>query len=224
MSSAEDRTTRARIRDAGVAAFAAGGFSRTTIRGIAQAAGVSPGLVIHHFGSKDGLRRECDDYVFTAIFDAKRGAAPQAAPDAIASMFRDERMHTIVEYLVKSLLDPSEHGQRHFDHYVDLVEELLGSGFAGYSFRHSDDNRAQAAMVAVLALTPMMLQHRLQSVLGTQDTASTLARLSQPLLDLYMRGIIVDSPNHTDADGTTDSATTAPAEDPDAPRDERRMP
>lgn len=224
MSSNEDQTTKARIRDAGVAAFAAGGFSQTTVRGIAQAAGVSPGLIIHHFGSKDGLRRECDEYVFSAIFEAKRSAASQAAPDAIASMFRDERMQTIVDYLVKSLLDPSEHGQRYFDHYVDLVEELLASGFAGYSFRHSDDARAQAAMVAVLALTPVTLQHRLQSVLGTHDTPSTLARLSQPLLDLYMHGIIVGTPNDTGSDGTADPAAPAPQEDPEAPRDERRMP
>ncbi len=53
---AEDLTARARIRDAALAQFAEYGFDRATVRGIAGAAGVSPGLVRHHFGSKNGLR------------------------------------------------------------------------------------------------------------------------------------------------------------------------
>jgi TetR/AcrR family transcriptional regulator, regulator of cefoperazone and chloramphenicol sensitivity len=36
---------------------------------IAAAAGVSPGLVIHHFGSKDGLREAVDAHVL-AVFGA----------------------------------------------------------------------------------------------------------------------------------------------------------
>ncbi len=52
----EDLTTRAKIRDAAIVRFGKFGFGRTTIRAIAEAARVSPALVIHHFGSKDGLR------------------------------------------------------------------------------------------------------------------------------------------------------------------------
>ena len=39
------------------AQFAERGFSDATLRGIADAAGVSVGLVQHHFGTKDGLRQ-----------------------------------------------------------------------------------------------------------------------------------------------------------------------
>src|SRR5690606_20135242 len=46
--------TAARIRDAAIVEFAAHGFTKSTVRAIAESAGVSPGLVIHHFGSKDG--------------------------------------------------------------------------------------------------------------------------------------------------------------------------
>ena len=61
MRSSDDLTTSARIRDAAIAQFGAHGFN-TGVRAIATAAGVSPGLVIHHFGSKDGLRKACDEY------------------------------------------------------------------------------------------------------------------------------------------------------------------
>ena len=63
----EDLTARARIREAALVHFAEDGYERATIRGIAQTAGVSPGLLRHHYGSKDALRAACDEYVFEAL-------------------------------------------------------------------------------------------------------------------------------------------------------------
>ena len=47
--------TRAAILDAARDQFAAQGFGRTTIRGVAGAAGVDPALVHHYFGTKQDL-------------------------------------------------------------------------------------------------------------------------------------------------------------------------
>jgi AcrR family transcriptional regulator len=58
-----DLTARARIREAALRRLAEEGYERATIRGIARTAGVSPGLLRHHFGSKQDLRRSCDEYV-----------------------------------------------------------------------------------------------------------------------------------------------------------------
>ena len=55
----EDLTARARIRDAALLHFGEQGFDRATIREIARTAGVSSGLVRHHFGSKQALREAC---------------------------------------------------------------------------------------------------------------------------------------------------------------------
>jgi AcrR family transcriptional regulator len=63
----EDLTGRARIRDAALEQFGVHGFDGATIRGIAEAAGVSSGLVQHHFGSKDALRRACDEAVLELV-------------------------------------------------------------------------------------------------------------------------------------------------------------
>lgn len=52
----EDLTARARIRNAALRHFTEYGFDRSSIRDIAAAAGVSSGLVRHHFGSRDQLR------------------------------------------------------------------------------------------------------------------------------------------------------------------------
>jgi AcrR family transcriptional regulator len=49
------RETEARILGAARHEFANSGYERATIRGIAAAAGVNPGLVVHYFGSKQEL-------------------------------------------------------------------------------------------------------------------------------------------------------------------------
>ena len=51
-----DLTAKARIRDRALLLFAERGPDRVTVRDVAVAADVSPGLVMHHFGSKAGLR------------------------------------------------------------------------------------------------------------------------------------------------------------------------
>ena len=67
----EDLTARARIREAALKHFAEEGYERATIRAIAATAGVSPGLLRHHYGSKDELRTACDEYVFEMLCRAK---------------------------------------------------------------------------------------------------------------------------------------------------------
>ncbi len=52
------RRTEASILDAARELFAADGFERTTIRGVAARAGIDPALVMQHFGSKERLFAE----------------------------------------------------------------------------------------------------------------------------------------------------------------------
>ncbi|MGO0604515.1 MAG: TetR/AcrR family transcriptional regulator [Brevibacterium sp.] len=201
--------TAQRILSAAVREFAEHGFTKTTVRGIAAAAGVSPGLVIHHFGSKEALRTACDDHVFETISESKAQNAGYAVM-AVQMMFDDPEMRTALDYLVKSLLDPSEHGQRYFDHYVDLVESYLVEGFAGYTFRRSEDSRGQAATIAVMALAPSILDQRLRSNLGTGDVTATMTRLAPHLLDLYMNGVLETVPDQSGATAEADSPTPHP--------------
>jgi len=69
-----DGDTRQEILDAARAAFAELGYDRTTVRGVASAAGVDPAMIHHYFGTKQGL--------FTASV-AMPVALDQALPDAV---------------------------------------------------------------------------------------------------------------------------------------------
>ncbi|HEX8936538.1 MAG TPA: helix-turn-helix domain-containing protein [Pseudonocardiaceae bacterium] len=49
----DDRTARARVRDETLRLFGERGPDAVTVRDIAAAAGVSPALVVRHYGSKE---------------------------------------------------------------------------------------------------------------------------------------------------------------------------
>ena len=52
--------SRERIRTTALRLFAAQGAAATSLREVAREAGVAPGLVVHHFGGKEGLRAAVD--------------------------------------------------------------------------------------------------------------------------------------------------------------------
>ena len=85
----EDLTARARIRDAAIRLFAERGAAGTTVRDIADAAGVSPGLLRHHFGSKEALREICDVYMLDRLMKIKEELyleGKMASPGFLPSM------------------------------------------------------------------------------------------------------------------------------------------
>jgi len=63
-----------RIRDAALRSCAAKGISATSLRTIADAAGISVGLVQHYYGTKAALIGAVDDYVVQVISDALESA------------------------------------------------------------------------------------------------------------------------------------------------------
>ncbi|GAB3512783.1 hypothetical protein GCM10027575_28640 [Phytohabitans suffuscus] len=84
MTVSSDLTGRARLREAALRLFAERGFEATSARAVAAAAGLSPALVIHHFGSKEGLRAAVDEEVLGRIGAALRDADALAGEGAEA--------------------------------------------------------------------------------------------------------------------------------------------
>ena len=95
----EDLTARARIREAPLEHFARDGYDRATIRAIAKTAGVSPGLLRHHYGSKEDLREACDHHVVEMIH--RINAELLADPDASAQL--REASKPFGRYVARSL-------------------------------------------------------------------------------------------------------------------------
>jgi AcrR family transcriptional regulator len=193
MATADDLTARARIRDAALRQFGEQGFERTTIRGIAATAGVSPGLVRHHFGSKEALRDAVDEHVLAEIrrvndevrkgIEANGEFSEEAVTRAAIRPFQG--------YLARAMVDGSAIISAFFDQIVGLTEEWLGDAeeFTGNQF--FADRHTRAAVLSAMAMGVPLLREQLSRVLGV-DTFSPEGdrRVAMALLDIYSHVLI----------------------------------
>ncbi len=117
----DERRKLERIRRAALKSFATKGASGTSLRSVAADAGVSLGLVQHHFETKSGLIKAVDDYVMSAVIDvvARPVSAPHAK-DSIADM--GSRVTAlllenpdVVDYFGRALIDGSQLGNTIWD-------------------------------------------------------------------------------------------------------------
>jgi AcrR family transcriptional regulator len=167
---ADDRTARARIRDAAIECFAENGIDGTTARRIATGAGVSPGLVIHHFGSMDGLRSECDRYVAATIREYKREAISAGPNIDVLAALRGANAGPVMAYLAAVLVDDSPI-------VADLVDELVAdaAGYLEYGVetgmvKPSANPRGRAAVLFLWSLGALVLHRHVRRILGVDLT------------------------------------------------------
>ncbi len=73
-------TAKDRIRDATLSCFAAHGIAATSLRTIAETAGVSVGLVQHHFRTKAALTGAVNQYVLQVVGEALEPSALPVPP------------------------------------------------------------------------------------------------------------------------------------------------
>jgi TetR/AcrR family transcriptional regulator, regulator of cefoperazone and chloramphenicol sensitivity len=164
----EDLTARARIRDAALEHFTEYGFDRATIRDIARAAGVSPGLVRHHFGSKDELRKACDAYALEALHGyVERAMTDEGLNDpGLVAEARDP-LHPYQRYLARALIDESEAAAQIFDAMVTMTEQLLRQIDKQRPDPPAADLRTRAALMVAMALGIPAFQAHISRNIGT---------------------------------------------------------
>ncbi|MEO5608856.1 MAG: helix-turn-helix domain-containing protein [Ornithinibacter sp.] len=104
--------SRSRIRETALRLFAAQGAAATSLREVAREAGVTPGLVVHHFGGKDGLRAAVDECVVDLFREAVdsvplEGPAEEviAARDRAAAQMLEANPEA-VDYLRRAVVTP----------------------------------------------------------------------------------------------------------------------
>ncbi|HEU4465715.1 MAG TPA: TetR family transcriptional regulator [Agromyces sp.] len=190
----EDATTRARIRDAAIARFGAHGFGRTTVREIAAVAGVSPALVIHHFGSKAELRDACDDWLVAQLMGEKGRLGAPAVASTIREWLDDPgRFRAYIDYVSSMLADGTEGGARLFDLLLAETRAMLDAGVGDGSMLPSTDPELRAVLITLYGLAPLLLRDQLARTLGAPlDSPAVLRRMTVPTLELYTHGLYAD--------------------------------
>jgi AcrR family transcriptional regulator len=103
------------IRRAALKSFATRGAAATSLRSVAADAGVSLGLVQHHFETKAGLVKAVDDYVMSVVIAVVSQPVSVPPRDSIADMGTRvttlvvEHPH-VVDYFGRALIDGSPLG------------------------------------------------------------------------------------------------------------------
>ncbi|MGX5682004.1 TetR family transcriptional regulator [Schumannella luteola] len=187
-------TTRARIRDAAIALFARDGFTATTVRAVAEEAGVSAGLVIHHFGSKEKLRAECDARIVDELTTTKGSLDGRNLSVTMQAMLADlDRYRPTLDYLGRMLLDGSPAGDRLLDDLVAFTVTMLDEGVASGAMEPSSDPYMRALIVTLHGVMPIVLQRQFARLLGEPGLTDTMIRrMTLPSLELYTHGLYAD--------------------------------
>jgi len=171
IQSIDDRTAKARIRDAAISCFAERGIDATTARKVAAAAGVSPGLVMHHFASMDGLREACDEYVAAAIRDLKSGAMTAgAAFDPLAALRSWGGGPPLARYLARTLVDGSPRVADLVDEIVADAVEYIKAGVETGMLAPSKYPNERAAILTMWSLGALVLHEHLARLIGVDIT------------------------------------------------------
>ena len=190
----DDLSSPARIRTAAFSLFSEHGFRATTVRSVAQSAGVSAGLVIHHFGSKDGLRTACDEWLLEEI-GRDKGATVNGDVGALGDMTSQmAELSPYLGYIVAALSEGGPGADRLFDRVCDLTDEIITAGIGAGTMRDPQDRVAWVTTLTAVSCGLGMLGNQVARRLGGESLLdpSVYARYATASIDLFTHGIFTD--------------------------------
>jgi AcrR family transcriptional regulator len=193
-SRSDDVSARDRIRDAAIVEFAERGVAGTSLKAIATRADVSQGLIVHHFGSKDGLREACDAYVAAVISKNKHAQVHGPGFDPIGALRATEEARPLMRYLGRTLGDGHPQVATIVDEMIADAVTYMAEGERNGIIKPSDYPRERAAILVLWSLGMLTLHEHLDRHLGIDlfgDTAQ-LANYLLPASELLSHGVIAD--------------------------------
>lgn len=195
---ASDLTARARIRDAAVRLFGADGFDGTSVRAIAKEAGVSPALVMHHFGSKEELRAEVDRAMFE-LFEARVNELAAEVPAAELPLAWGEMFGSIIgpnpdlrAYVRRALLEGSPGSGDLLDRLLELCRSGLDTLEAAGLLREQIDPEWRPYQLLFVILGPVVFEPLLARHYDDPFTPEMVQRRSRSTHELVTGGLLRD--------------------------------
>ncbi|OBH11340.1 TetR/AcrR family transcriptional regulator [Mycobacterium sp. E1747] len=189
-----DLTATARIRDAAIEQFGQHGFG-VGVRAIAEAAGVSAALVIHHFGSKEGLRKACDEYIAEQIRSTKSEAMRSNDPATwFAQLAEIEEFAPLTAYVLRSMQTGGDLAKMLWQRMIDNAEEYMEEGVRAGTIKPSRDPKARAKYLGITGGGSLLLYMQMHDT--PTDLRAVLRDYARemilPALEIYSEGLMVD--------------------------------
>ena len=181
----DDRTTSARLRDACIEIVSDAGAKAATARAVADRAGVSLGLIRHHFGSMGELLHACDRHLAGLVRARKEEAiAAGSAFDALGAVRATGSDH-IMGYLAMRLGDDADGINDLVDVMIADAEGYITSSVEAGLMTPSADEHARAAMLTIYALGSLALHKHLGRHFDLDIRSTELA--DEPGFTRYLR-------------------------------------
>lgn len=185
----DDLTARARIRDAALREFGDKGYDGATIRGIAARAGVSSGLLRHHFGSKQELRDACDEYLVKTMRDINEQVQANVERGDVHYVSARIPVGQYQAYITRALVEGSA-GQL-FDEMVAMTEGWLAVADQNRAYPTAVDVKSRAAVITAMALAVPLLQQHVSRGLGVDiDSPEGDLKMAATLVDVYANPLL----------------------------------
>lgn len=189
-----DLTAASRIRDAAIEQFGEHGFG-VGLRAIAEAAGVSAALVIHHFGSKENLRKACEEYIAEEIRNTKSEALQSNDPATwFAQLAEIEDYAPLMAFLVRSMQAGGDLANMLWRRMIDNAEEYMDEGVRAGTIKPSRDPQSRAKYLAITGGGGFLLYLQMHET--PTDLRAVLRDYSRdmvlPALEVYTEGLLTD--------------------------------
>jgi len=182
----EDLSTRARIRDAAMVEFGDKGFKGATMKSIASAAGVSVGLVQHHFGTKDGLRAACEERVLDLVrFKTDAVEVGSISDPQVLSALMAVGPH-VQRYVGRALVEDSPGIRGMVDDVMSLGERFLSTHWPDRFPPKSQRTRDAAAVMTAINTSTMVMQSHLARRMDIEPfSEEALTRIGLATLEVW---------------------------------------
>lgn len=182
--------------------FAARGTAGVTVREVASAAEVSPGLVMYHYGSKAGLKEAVDQRASAFVEDMLNeltGVGEEEASTSLAGLFAERlEEEPALACCVRRLLADGGGAadslfKRLFETNLASVRSLGQTGLV----RPSQDEPIRVAFLLANDLAIILLRRQIKSAIGIDPLDRTgLVRWTSEVFDVYTHGLF-ESPTPT---------------------------
>lgn len=183
--------TRAQLIEVATAAFARAGIATTSLRAIAKEAGVSPALVVHHFGSREKLIEDCIIKALGLWVSEKQEFVDVSLSTALAKWQGAIAEHGVkLQFFRQVLIAGGEPASILFSRMVKESEMMIQAQIDKGQMRKSENLPDLALLMTLHGLAPLLLQDQVNNHLGGNFLEPELGgRLAAANLEIYRRGI-----------------------------------
>ena len=189
--------TRVEIVEAAYCLFLEQGYHGTSMRQIAQEAGISVGGIYNHFSSKEEIYLAVlrDHHPYHEVLPAMNAAEGET----LEAFVRDAAMRMVAmldrrkDFLNVMFIELVEFNGQHISYLFDLIYPQL-IAFSGRFMQDQDRLRPVPTPVLVRAFIGLFFSYIITDLLiGTQMPQEMQVNALDHFIDIYLHGILIDT-------------------------------